>query len=67
MYTMLFSSSDLKELSKDVVIIAGANIAGFLVGKVVRKVLDNEKEIERLKIREKTRDIIHDWESELKK
>ena len=44
-YTMLFSSSDLKELSKNLILIA-AHSAGFLIGGVITKVLENEKDIQ---------------------
>ena len=39
---MLFSSSDLKELSKNIVILTAAYSAGFLIGGVIRKVLEKE-------------------------
>ena len=45
---MLFSSSDLKDLSKNLVILFAAHSAGFLIGKVIRKVVHNEKDIQRL-------------------
>ena len=47
-YTMLFSSSDLKEVSKNLVILIAVHSAGFLIGGVIRKVLENEKDIQRL-------------------
>ena len=71
-YTMLFSSSDLEDFSKNLVILFFAYSAGFLIGSLIRKVGENEIKIQGLKMREKTRDLIHDLErreneSELKK
>ena len=71
-YTMLFSSSDLEDFSKNLVILFSAYSAGFLIGSLIRKVGKNEIEIQGLKMREKTRHLIHDLErreneSELKK
>ena len=60
---MLFRSSDLKELSKNIVILIAAYSAGFLIGGVIRKALENEKDIQRLYSRLKR----CENESELKK
>ena len=45
---MLFSSSDLKKLSKDLVILIASYSAGFLIGGVIIKVANNDKDIQRL-------------------
>ena len=45
---MLFNSSDLKELSKNIVILIAAYSAGFLIGGVIRKALENENDIQRI-------------------
>ena len=47
-YTMLFSSSYLKKLSKDLVILIASYSAGFLIGGVIITVVKNEKDIQRL-------------------
>ena len=66
---MPFNSSDLKMLTKDLVILATAYSGGYLIGEIIRKVLDNEKYIQELR----KRDVIHALEicekneSELKK
>ena len=62
-YTMLFSSSDLKELSKNLVILFASYSAGFLAGGLIRKVIHNEEDIQRLYSLLKRREN----ESELKK
>ena len=45
---MPFILSDFKELSKDLVILTAAYSAGFLIVGVIRKVFENEKDIQRL-------------------
>ena len=47
---MLFNSSVLKELTKDLLVFAGAYSAGFLIGKAIIRVGKNQKDIKELKL-----------------
>ena len=48
---MLFNSYEMKEVAKNIAVFAASNIGVFLVGSVVRKVIDNEKKIKDLRVR----------------
>ena len=45
---MLFSSSNFKKLTKDLVILAASYSAGFLIGGVIITVVKNERDVKRL-------------------
>ena len=66
---MPFNSSTLKELTEDLVILAASYSAGFLIGRVIITVFENENYIQKLRKRDVIRalEICEKNESELKK